>query len=115
MFRGRQTFQIGRAARLRLGPMPAHQYHRLGHDSLLVGKKPGTTGTFGTTPVTWQYDFSATQLAALGSYITNGSDLAIGLDSGCHFRDTSIRLEIYTALDQAAIPGRCSVRASPTS
>jgi hypothetical protein len=34
-------------------------------------------------------------LTALTNYINNGSNIAIGLDSDCHFSDTKIQLDIY--------------------
>jgi hypothetical protein len=61
---------------------------------------PGTLGNnggaFGTTPTTWSITVTnSTVLTALANYIANGSNIALGLDSDCHFGDTSITLDIY--------------------
>jgi len=45
-------------------------------------------------------------LTALANYIANGSDIALGLDSDCHFGDTSITFQIYgnANVTTAAVP-----------
>jgi hypothetical protein len=45
-------------------------------------------------------------LTALANYIANGNDIALGLDSDCHFGDTSITFQIYGTpnVTQAAVP-----------
>lgn len=44
-----------------------------------------TNKSFTTTPTTYTYTFTPAQLAALQSYITNGHNIAFGLDPDCHF------------------------------
>ena len=61
---------------------------------------PGTlgnnSGAFGTTPTTWSITVTnSTVLTALANYITNGGNIALGLDSDCHFGDSSIVFSIY--------------------
>lgn len=41
--------------------------------------------TFTTTGVNYTFNFSASQLQTLASYIANNGDLAFGLDPDCHF------------------------------
>ena len=56
----------------------------------------GGTGAFSTTPVTWSITVTnSTVLTALANYISNGSNIALGLDPDCHFGDTSITFQIY--------------------
>ena len=56
----------------------------------------GGTGAFSTTPVTWTLTITdSSVLAALASYISSGGDIALGLDSDCHFSDTSIQFQIF--------------------
>lgn len=43
------------------------------------------------------YDFSAAQLSALFTYITNGGNFALGFDPDCHFFNDGIKFEIFTA------------------
>ena len=68
----------------------------------------GGTGAFSTTPVTWNLNITnSTVLAALASYISNGGNIALGLDSDCHFGDTSITFQIYgnsTVQGTSAVP-----------
>jgi hypothetical protein len=52
----------------------------------------GLPGPFGTAGSTWTYNFTSTQLNALRGYINSGNDIAIGLDSDCHFFDDSVVL-----------------------
>jgi hypothetical protein len=67
-----------------------------------------TTGAFGTTPVTWSIAVTnSTVLTALANYIGNGNNIAIGLDSDCHFADSSITFQIYgtpNVTTSAAVP-----------
>jgi hypothetical protein len=60
------------------------------------GALGSNAGAFGTTPTKWTLTVSnSTVLAALASYIANGNNIAIGLDSDCHFSDSSIGFEIF--------------------
>src|SRR5690349_1366045 len=74
------------------------RYH--GASNWLVA--PGTGDTFLTdqsftlTPVTWTYTFTAGQLAALRSYISNGGNFALGLDPDCHFFNDGAQLTLNT-------------------
>jgi hypothetical protein len=61
----------------------------------------------GTTPSPRSYNFSAAQLAALTSYITNGGNIAFGLDPDCHFYDTSIQFSMTAA--QNSVPEPSSI------
>jgi hypothetical protein len=66
-----------------------------------------STGAFNTTPVTWSITVTnSTVLNALASYISNGGNIAFGLDSDCHFGDSSIQFQIYgtSNVTQAAVP-----------
>ena len=73
---------------------------------------PGTLGNnggaFGTTPVTWSITVTnSTVLTALANYIANGNNIALGLDSDCHFGDDSIQFQIYgqqNNVTQSAVP-----------
>lgn len=49
-----------------------------------------------TTPQTLIYNFSASELTALFSYISNGGDFALGFDPDCHFFNDGIKFEIFT-------------------
>jgi len=58
--------------------------------------------SFTTTPMTFVYNFSASELSALSAYIANGGNIAFGFDpdciaSDCHFFNDGIKLEIFTA------------------
>jgi len=67
----------------------------LGNNLGMSGTQPGT-GAFGTTHVTWSITTTnSTILNALAAYIANGSDIAFGLDSDCHFGDSSITFQIW--------------------
>ena len=77
-----------------------------------LGNNPGTTGAFGTTPTTWTLTITnSAVLTALTNYIANGSNIAIGLDSDCHFSDSSIQLDIYGTpnVTQSAVPEPASL------
>jgi PEP-CTERM motif len=72
-----------------------------------VGTTANNAGAFGTTPVTWSITTTnSAVLTALANYIANGSDIALGLDSDCHFGDTSITFQIYgnSNVTTAAVP-----------
>ena len=71
------------------------------------GALGSNSGAFGTTPTNWTLTVTdPTVLAALAAYIANGSNIAIGLDSDCHFGDTSVQFQIFgnQAGTQAAGP-----------
>jgi hypothetical protein len=83
------------------------------YDSGVQGYNPASgalgtnAGAFGTTPTNWSLTVTdSTVLSALTAYIANGSNIAIGLDSDCHFGDTSIGLQIYGSpiTTQATVP-----------
>ena len=60
------------------------------------GALGSNSGAFGTTPTNWTLTVTnPTVLAALAAYIANGSNIALGLDSDCHFGDTSIQFQIF--------------------
>lgn len=72
-----------------------------------AGTVASNAGAFGTTPVTWTLTTTnSAVLTALANYIASGSDIAIGLDSDCHFGDTSITFQIYGTpnVQQSAVP-----------
>jgi hypothetical protein len=56
-----------------------------------------TSQSFTMTPTNFIYNFSAAQLTALFTYITNGGDFALGFDPDCHFFNDGIKFEIFTA------------------
>lgn len=71
------------------------------------------SGAFGTVAQTWTLTITnSTVLTTLGNYITNGNNIAIGLDADCHFSDTGIQLDIYgtqNVVAQAAVPEPASL------
>jgi hypothetical protein len=72
-----------------------------------AGTVASNAGAFGTSPVTWTLTTTnSAVLTALANYIASGSDIAIGLDSDCHFGDTSITFQIYgnANVQQSAVP-----------
>jgi len=73
-----------------------------------AGTVASNAGAFGTSAVTWTLTTTnSAVLTALANYIASGSDIAIGLDSDCHFGDTSIKFEIYGTpnnVGTAAVP-----------
>jgi len=84
-----------------------------GYDSSVLGYTTtggalgSNSGAFGTTPTNWTLTITdSTVLSALTAYIANGSNIAIGLDSDCHFGDTSIGLQIFGSpiTTQATVP-----------
>jgi len=77
-----------------------------GNNFGMAGTDP-TSGAFGTTHVTWSITVTnSTVLTALANYISNGGNIAIGLDSDCHFGDSSIQFDIYGSpnVQQQAVP-----------
>lgn len=74
------------------------RYHSL--SSWLVA--PGTADTFltsrsfTTTAENFVFNLNAAQLNALGAYILNGSDFALGFDPDCHFFNDGFTFEITT-------------------
>jgi len=73
-----------------------------GNDAGVTGYNPAggalgsNSGAFGTTPTNWTLTVTnPTVLAALANYIANGNNIALGLDSDCHFGDTSIQFQIF--------------------
>jgi hypothetical protein len=50
---------------------------------------------------TYTYTFSSGELTALQSYITNGGNIAIGLDADCHFFNSGVTLTINTTTPPA--------------
>lgn len=56
-----------------------------------------TSSSFTTTPTNFVYNFTASQLNALFSYISNDGRFALGFDPDCHFFNDGIKLEIFTA------------------
>jgi hypothetical protein len=72
-----------------------------------AGTVASNAGAFGTSPVTWTLTTTnSAVLTALANYIASGSDIAIGLDSDCHFGDTNITFQIYgnANVQQSAVP-----------
>jgi PEP-CTERM motif len=56
-----------------------------------------TSQSFTTTPTNFVYNFTADQLSALFTYISNGGNFALGFDPDCHFFNNGITLQIFTA------------------
>ena len=56
-----------------------------------------TSQAFTTTPTNFVYNFTAAQIQALLTYITNDGRFALGFDPDCHFFNDGIKFEIYTA------------------
>jgi hypothetical protein len=76
------------------------------------GALGSNSGAFGQTPTTWTLTITnSAVLTALTNYIANGSNIAIGLDSDCHFSDTKIQLDIYgvPGVTQSAVPEPASL------
>jgi hypothetical protein len=55
-----------------------------------------TSRDFGTTATTYVYNFTAAQITALSTYISNGNNFALGFDPDCHFWNNGITLQITT-------------------
>jgi hypothetical protein len=76
------------------------------------GALGSNAGAFGTTATDWTLTITnSAVLTALTQYIANGNNIAIGLDSDCHFSDTKIQLDIYGTpnVTQAAVPEPASL------
>ena len=81
------------------------------HDNRYWLVAPGTADTFlfskefTTTPMTYVYDFTSEQVAALFTYISNNGSFALGFDPDCHFFNDYIKLEItYNKNPHAPVP-----------
>jgi hypothetical protein len=68
-----------------------------------------STHSFGGpgTSVDYTYTFTASQLATLATYITNGGDFAFGFSPDCHYYDSSVTFQFTTA--PAAVPEPTSI------
>jgi hypothetical protein len=83
-----------------------NRYHNRS-DWLVAG---GTADTFLTdrsftmTPTNFVYNFTASQLQALFTYISNGGNFALGFDPDCHFFNDGVTFEIFTANAPASVP-----------
>jgi PEP-CTERM motif len=95
-------------------PVPSSQIqdYFAGNDSALVSAGTGDTflfdrafnmvGQSGYIATDFTHTFTASQLAALSSYILNGNNLAFGFDPDCHFWNNGIVFTITT--QQTAVP-----------
>jgi hypothetical protein len=63
-----------------------------------------TSQSFTTTPTNFVYNFTAAQVNALFTYITNGGNFALGFDPDCHFFNDGITFEIFTASPPTPTP-----------
>jgi PEP-CTERM motif len=63
-----------------------------------------TSQSFTTTPTNFVYNFTAAQLTALMTYISNDGRFALGFDPDCHFFNDGIKLEIFTSPAQTPEP-----------
>jgi len=63
-----------------------------------------TSRSFNTTPTTYVYTFTATQLQALAAYIGNGNNVAFGFDPDCHFWNNGITFQIQTTPNNVPEP-----------
>lgn len=52
-----------------------------------------------TTPTTRNYDFTASELAALQSYLADDGNCALGIDPDCHFYNCGVTFTIDTETD----------------
>ena len=55
-----------------------------------------TQRSFTTTPITYTYNFTTSQLAALTAYLQNGNNVAFGFDPDCHFWNNGITFTFNT-------------------
>jgi hypothetical protein len=62
-----------------------------------------TSHSFTTTPTNFVYNFTASQLQALLTYISNDGRFALGFDPDCHFFNEGITFEIFTS-NPATVP-----------
>lgn len=63
-----------------------------------------TDRSFTMTPTNFVYNFTASQLQALFTYISNGGNFALGFDPDCHFFNDGVTFEIFTANNPATVP-----------
>jgi hypothetical protein len=62
-----------------------------------------TAPSFTTTPTNFVYNFTAAQVQALLTYISNDGRFALGFDPDCHFFNDGIKFEIFTS-NPATVP-----------
>ncbi|MDT7688532.1 MAG: motif [Acidobacteriota bacterium] len=62
-----------------------------------------TDRSFTMTPTNFVYNFTAAQVQALFTYISNGGNFALGFDPDCHFFNDGITFEIFTSTP-ASVP-----------
>jgi hypothetical protein len=62
-----------------------------------------TSHSFTTTPTNFVYNFTAAQVQALLTYISNDGRFALGFDPDCHFFNDGIKFEIFTS-NPATVP-----------
>ncbi|MDT5296602.1 MAG: motif [Acidobacteriota bacterium] len=62
-----------------------------------------TDASFTMTPTNFVYNFSAAQVQALFTYISNGGNFALGFDPDCHFFNDGVTFEIFTG-SAATVP-----------
>ncbi len=59
--------------------------------------------SFGTTPTTYTYNFSSSELSALQQYLANGKDIALGFDPDCHYFNDGITFTLnFTPVPEVA-------------
>jgi hypothetical protein len=61
--------------------------------------------SFGTSAQTYVYTFTADEIAYLNSFILNGRNFALGLDSDCHYFNDGIKLTLTTGSAPVPEPG----------
>ena len=72
-----------------------------------LGTTQGPNGGYNYT-----YTFTAAQLTALGTYITNGGDIALAFDPDCHFFNDGVSFQIVTSgvgITASAVPEPASL------
>jgi hypothetical protein len=65
-----------------------------------------------STAYDYTYVFTAAQLATLGSYISNGGDVALGLDPDCHYYNSGVAFNLYESVGGqagSAVPEPASI------
>lgn len=62
-----------------------------------------TESSFGTSATNFVYNFTQAQVDALFAYISNNGSFALGFDPDCHFFNSGITFEIFTA-SAASVP-----------
>ncbi|MGB8508240.1 MAG: PEP-CTERM sorting domain-containing protein, partial [Pyrinomonadaceae bacterium] len=55
-----------------------------------------TSQSFGTSATNFVYNFTAAQVSALMTYISNDGRFALGFDPDCHYFNSGIKFEIFT-------------------